>query len=283
MSIERTIIADNFATGGAFAGRGGGIYAEALGSELTSCTVVGNTISGSSTFGAGVFGPISIRNSIVRDNVGAEDVTNAKSVSYSDITGGYAGTGNVDLEPLFVDAGARDLHLLAASPLIDIGDPSLTDPDGSRSDMGAHEFQTLYAVDNVQSEHGFDPVWRSISAEIGGAQGLLLQAGAANAGFYYQIVGSLSGTSPGFDLLGTLVPLNLDAYFLFSLTHPNQAPLEVSAGTLNLDGAGAAHIAIPAGLTGLVGLTAWHAAFVADLGAGTVVFSPNAEPLEIVE
>jgi hypothetical protein len=42
--------------------------------------------------------------------------------------------GNLSKDPLF--AGLSDFHLKPGSPAIDAGDPSIKDPDGSRSDMG---------------------------------------------------------------------------------------------------------------------------------------------------
>jgi len=78
------------------------------------------------------------------------------SLTYSDIQGGYAGTGNVDIDPLFVDADGvdniygttdDDPRLAANSPLIDAGHPAqcpATDIRGLprtdlRCDMGAYE------------------------------------------------------------------------------------------------------------------------------------------------
>ena len=46
-------------------------------------------------------------------NVAGQDVT------YSDIQGGYNGTGNVDVNPLFVSSVSQDYHLQTTSPVID--------------------------------------------------------------------------------------------------------------------------------------------------------------------
>jgi len=42
-----------------------------------------------------------------------------QNVTGSDIQGGYAGTGNLDVDPLFVDPAARNFRLQGSSPLVD--------------------------------------------------------------------------------------------------------------------------------------------------------------------
>jgi len=85
------------------------------------------------------------------------------TVSYSDIAGGYTGTGNIGEDPLFVDAGGGNLRLSWDSPCIDAGDNSaVTEPndldglprivDGdcdttATVDMGAYEFDWFYVGD----------------------------------------------------------------------------------------------------------------------------------------
>jgi len=49
--------------------------------------------------------------------------------------------GNIDTNPLFVNAQTGDFHLTANSPCIDAGDPaSPRDPDSTRADVGAYYF-----------------------------------------------------------------------------------------------------------------------------------------------
>lgn len=50
------------------------------------------------------------------------------------------GLGNINVDPLFVNANLGDFRLQAYSPCINTGDPDLTDPDGSRRDMGAYPY-----------------------------------------------------------------------------------------------------------------------------------------------
>jgi hypothetical protein len=71
---------------------------------------------------------------------GSSNSTNF-TIVYCDLSEPYAGTGNIQATPLFVDLAGRDYHLLPFSPCIDTGDPiSALDPDGSRVDLGAYRF-----------------------------------------------------------------------------------------------------------------------------------------------
>jgi hypothetical protein len=87
------------------------------------------------------------------------------NINYSDIRGGYSGTGNIDLDPLFVDTANGDYRLRWDSPCIDAGDPaSPLDPNGTRADMGAlppyiPEF-TLYLPGDISGD------WQRLGADV---------------------------------------------------------------------------------------------------------------------
>jgi hypothetical protein len=98
-------------------------------------------------------------NSIVWGNaspaIGGSGVFTA---TYSDIQDSlYPGTGNISLDPLFVDTLNNDYNLgwvnfpvddATKSPCIDTGDSfSPKDPDSSRADMGAYFFDQYYEID----------------------------------------------------------------------------------------------------------------------------------------
>jgi len=83
-------------------------------------------------------------------NDSPNEIGGSVTATYSDIQGGWAGTGNIDADPLFADPRNGDFHLTwtnfpiqdsTMSPCIDAGDPSSPlDPDSTRADMGAYYF-----------------------------------------------------------------------------------------------------------------------------------------------
>ncbi|MBD3168637.1 MAG: T9SS type A sorting domain-containing protein [candidate division Zixibacteria bacterium] len=77
-----------------------------------------------------------IKNTILWGNF-FEEIKSENSypvVSYCAIAGGWEGEGNIDSNPIFIDS---TFNICNQSPCIDAGDPSMTDPDGTRADIGA--------------------------------------------------------------------------------------------------------------------------------------------------
>lgn len=120
---------------------------------FTNNTVVANEAWGS---GGGVYsrvGKLTVTNSILWNNwsLGIPEADGADVVEYSDIQGGHIGTGNLDVDPGFVDAEGGDLHLRHDSPVKNKGSNSAPhlaaqDCDGNGRvgdgtvDIGADEF-----------------------------------------------------------------------------------------------------------------------------------------------
>src|SRR5262249_58086703 len=88
------------------------------------------------------------------------DISGKGTVSYSDVQGAqvHAGTGNIDADPLFVDAGAGNLRLQYGSPAVGTGTSSgapATDldgnprPAGGPTDMGAYQLQKVLFVNQA--------------------------------------------------------------------------------------------------------------------------------------
>jgi hypothetical protein len=144
--------------------QGGAVFNSGSSPIITNCTFRGN----SSDYVGGAIAVFdesapTVTGSILWDNSPDEIYVETDAdcgVSFSDCSGGFSGEGNIDADPLFVDAEGGDLHLQAGSPCIDAADGAaapefdiegnerVDDPDTPNTgvgppwaDMGAYEFQ----------------------------------------------------------------------------------------------------------------------------------------------
>lgn len=161
----------NCTISGNFGFYGGGIgFAGNASPTVTNCTISGNLSDhGGAIKGQG--GHIRVVNSILWGNdatfPGTEEIyldgESSISVSYSDVSGGWEGIGNVNADPIFTDprppaeapAVGGDYHLEAGSPCIDTGTgatrryPKLPSddidgdprPQGEEYDIGSDELE----------------------------------------------------------------------------------------------------------------------------------------------
>ena len=163
-------------------GYGGGFYFKFSSPTITNCTISGNTAydsggieclyssptitnctitrNAASNNGGGIYcyyySAPTITNCILWNDI-PNEIQNLHegnpTVKYTDIEGGYSGTGNIDKNPRFIPYPLYGYNYLLQpdSPCIDTGDPSIEDrlydwhwrwpdfyPDGARSDMGAY-------------------------------------------------------------------------------------------------------------------------------------------------
>ena len=117
---------------------GGGIYAGS-GSQLTLVANETRDLVPPPFPYNGVSATLS--KSIIWGNVGIIGPAGECDCTYSNLEVPSPGVGNISIDPLFVGPVPNYLALQAGSPCIDAGDPALTDPDGSRIDMGAIPFE----------------------------------------------------------------------------------------------------------------------------------------------
>ena len=182
----RDTVVRGFTITGGYSGDGGAVYCNGASPTLHNNVIAGNT----AWFGAGVFcfdaSPLLVNNTITRNtaiesgggiysdgasapaaancivwgNTGGQIAGPCGSVTFSDVKGGFAGTGNFDLDPLFANAAGGDFHLraefgrwdpaaanwvldAASSLCIDAGDPAAdyaleAMPNGERVNVGAY-------------------------------------------------------------------------------------------------------------------------------------------------
>jgi len=123
----------------------------------------------------------------------------------------------------------------------------------------------------------------SISLSAGGSQVLDLKAGLARADDSYWMLGSLSGTAPGTPLGAFVLPLNADAYFNFTINHPDTDPLLTSLGTLSGNGSATSTFTLPAGSNpALAGAEVNHAYVAWDPVTLGITLVSNAEPVQLL-
>ncbi len=194
--LTRTLIADNLAY------QGGGIYVDgAPGPVLNKVTVAGNTAGdGADAGGMTSTGSTpNVNNTIFWGNSNLQIIADSAAVTYSDVEGGWSGTGNIDADPLFVDAGGGDYSLQEVSPCIDTGDPDpgWNDPDGTRADMGAYYYYHVIpgVPQNLVIQVSGDEIQLSWDA-VENADGYLVYSSSdAYTGYAVDESGNLAGTT----------------------------------------------------------------------------------------
>ena len=180
---------------------GGGVFNWISNPTVTNCTFSGNSASN----GGGMYSYDSssptLTNCIFWGNMldQIHDENSTTTVSHSDVEGGWGGTGNINADPLFVDAAAGDFRLSSSgSPCVDAGDnnaPNLPatdlmgklrvvdgDRDGTATvDMGAYELQAL-PIHNITQDRWYDTLQVTIDCADNGDQ---IEVGP---GTYYETI-----------------------------------------------------------------------------------------------
>lgn len=181
-TLENVEISNNSVSGSEYYSYGGGIYSSSAGLNFKNVTIANNYAE---TEGGAIYCSAAVNtnllNCILWNNSpqeiyfsedGTIEEANAITISYSDIMGGEAGIitnnlgsvywedGNIESDPLFVNATNFNYHLTEYSPCIDTGDPNLPlNPDSTRSDMGAYYFnQGITPKFSADTTYGYLPL-----------------------------------------------------------------------------------------------------------------------------
>jgi hypothetical protein len=126
---------------------------------LTNCTISGNTAaSGFAALFLTLEPMVAVKNTILWANSPAEVLIapgepSHLSVAYSDVSGGYAGTGNISSYPAFVNVAGHNFDLGRGSPCIDAADNTAV-PSGVVVDVLG---RPRFANDPVTPDTGVGP------------------------------------------------------------------------------------------------------------------------------
>jgi len=226
--LSNATFRNNVVVGNSSAGNGGGVkFFNVAASSFVNNTIVGNiggSVAGFANAGVGGTQVVAtFVNCILYDNgpteismtgMGATSIPPSANVTYSDVAGGYAGTGNISTPPLLANAASGNVRLLVGSPCIDTGDSSAAnlptkdfegDPRivGASVDMGADERVATALL--LRADRG------TLTLSAPGTTNFTISGGTARSGYTYLLLASLSGSKPGVFLLGKQIPLNPDA------------------------------------------------------------------------
>ena len=116
-----------FARNEATKGKGGALFDGCAGAILHNCILWDN------------MSPVSNANEIFSKRI-SEKIT---SVAHSSVKGGWSGEGNLDKDPLFVDASKGDYRLQATSPCRDTGLSTLLPTDTTDLGLNGNTTETL--------------------------------------------------------------------------------------------------------------------------------------------
>ncbi|MFC1517203.1 choice-of-anchor Q domain-containing protein [Candidatus Margulisiibacteriota bacterium] len=139
-------------------------------SNLSGETYISQVVLADNSTGIYNNASANVLNTIIWDNTSQINNIATILVQYSDIESGYAGLGNISVDPKFVNAGL-DYSLMHSSPLIDQGTTSNISidingqarPQGDQYDIGAYEYQApmIYSFDplnNSQNVPADEPI-----------------------------------------------------------------------------------------------------------------------------
>lgn len=124
---------------------GSGVWSYAAGNTILENNTIADNLSVLPGGGVYVWATtMTMRNNIIWNNQAPSSPqirlssTASATVTYSDIQGGYAGTGNIDANPLFIGS---EFHVHPGSPCIDAGD---TDPGSNDPEDPVHAGMALW-------------------------------------------------------------------------------------------------------------------------------------------
>lgn len=172
----------------------------------------------------------------------------AVGTGLGDFVGASWDGSKIDVRP--TKAGVLDNRgVLAFATAFDVSGQARSLP----VDVGAAESAPSLAADRA-----------TLIATQGGRQNLVIAAGPTHASAIYLVVGSASGSVPGIGLGAYTLPVQPDAWLVFTTSNANSGILQNTLGLLNSAGAAIAAIALPPLSRSFIGTKFVHSAVLMD-------------------
>jgi Right handed beta helix region len=221
-------------------GGGGALWIGSGGTTvLNGCTIVANSATAQTVGGLRDQGAtaVNVSDSIFWDNQGSaggqgpnNQVSPSVNVTYSIVEGGFAGAGNLNADPLFVNSPGGDFRLLAGSPAIDAGDNTSV-PTGVDYDLGIGP-RFVDDPATLDSGNGVAPLVDMGAFEFSiGVADLYCVPNPNSTGVasILKATGSLALVDNDVNLVAADLPASEFGYFLMS---QNSASFSVASGVL---------------------------------------------------
>lgn len=142
---------------------------------FNNCTIANNSgiafATGPANGAASGSSNLILRNSILWGNETpfADNLMNNVDITFSNVEGDWAGTGNIDENPLFVQPGTGDFRLAFGSPCVDAGSNALIPPGITTDAAGEARIQND-VVDMGAYEGEYEPLPPAASAVVNTGQ-----------------------------------------------------------------------------------------------------------------
>ena len=189
-TISNCIFLNNNAPGvsAGWYGGGGVLNQEGATPTLMNCVFKGNNEYAIVSLGYTTASYATLMNCILWNDIPSE-IMNAggtTTITYSDVQGGYSGTGNINANPLFLNAAGGDFRFVSSgSPCVDTGDnsvvtepndlagsPRIVDGDWNGTatvDMGAYELQSRH-IHNITQDKWYELIQTAINDSVNADQ-----------------------------------------------------------------------------------------------------------------
>lgn len=187
--VTHCVFVNNTALGSmGWAGGGGVLNQAGAAPVLINCLFKSNNECAMANLGYGEASHATAVNCIFWGDIPSEiyNSSGSATITYSDVQGGYTGTGNINADPLFLNAAGGDFRFISSgSPCVDTGDnsvvaepndlsgnPRIVDGDWNGTatvDMGVYELQSRQ-IHNITQDTWYELIQTAVNDAVNADQ-----------------------------------------------------------------------------------------------------------------